>query len=407
VARKPEELKPDDFLHYGDEGRRVAIEYLGVLRQMPLSLLVAFLRELRSFDYKFPQEQQKVHFQLAYLTSCAETDRSAAFQPFAEIPVSSKLQEMDWLNDPQSFSQDYAAALWAMGKMNQYRLAATALVANLAANQPGTKLPAQRVVIVSVGRDATGAGLPLFRKLHPYGVRVTNLRPDGARSALLDFVTERARKYPAPYAHWYIDGGSPWPLPNNDRESITEVSYPALGTVRQRVLEFMSASTRRDSGPEMLERRLEHIDPRDLALDQVTRDPKMQYFCAGIFTEGSGTQIFSTTFVQWTACEALERAQPLTMLARFAPRQKQRPMNELLRRSTELETDPEGSLVDGEMGAFYTFLQMRKLPESSRAVFLAWFEGHSESVLVCPTMPAGSDSQTSVSMQALLQMALD
>lgn len=407
MARKPEELKPGDFLRYGDEGRCVAVEYLSVLQRMPLSLLVAFLRELHSFDYKFPQEQQKVRFQLAYLTSCTEADQSDMFRPFAEIPVPAKLEEMDWLNDPQSFSQEYATALWAMGKTNQYRQAATDLVAKLAANQPETKLPAPRLVVVSVGRDANGGGVQLFRKLRPYGVRVTNLKPDDAQSELIDLVVERARKYPVPYAHWYVDGGSPWPLPDNASQSITQVSYPALGATRQRVLEFMSASTHRDSGPEMLERRLEHIDPRDLGLDQVTGDPRMQYFCAGVFTEGSGTQIFSTTFVQWTAREALERAQPLTMIVRFAPRQKQRPMDELLRRSAEMETDPEGSLIDGEMGAFYTFLEMRKLPEASRAIFLAWFEGHSESVLVCPTMPAGSESQTPVTMRALLQMAVD
>ena len=42
-------------------------------------------------------------------------------------------------------------------------------------------------------------------------------------------------------------------------------------------------------------------------------------FQVKLLTEGSGTQIFSTTFAQWTAREALRRAQSQTLLVRFAP----------------------------------------------------------------------------------------
>ena len=73
-----------------------------------------------------------------------------------------------------------------------------------------------------------------------------------------------------------------------------------------------------------------------------------------LLTEGSGTQIFSTSFTQWAARESLRRAQPLTLLVRFAPRQRQKPMNEMLFAKAEsVELDPVGSLVDGDMGAYY------------------------------------------------------
>jgi len=49
-------------------------------------------------------------------------------------------------------------------------------------------------------------------------------------------------------------------------------------------------------------------------------DAVLNRFQLSVLTEGSGTQIYSTTFVQWAARELLRRAQPLTLLARFAPR---------------------------------------------------------------------------------------
>ena len=52
-------------------------------------------------------------------------------------------------------------------------------------------------------------------------------------------------------------------------------------------------------------------------MDQMNNDQPedqvMQRFDVSLLTEGSGTQIFSTSFAQWAAREALRRAQPLTL----------------------------------------------------------------------------------------------
>jgi hypothetical protein len=126
-----------------------------------------------------------------------------------------------------------------------------------------------------------------------------------------------------------------------------------------------------------------------------------------VLTEGSGTQIFSTTFAQWTAREALRRAQPLTLLVRFAPRQRQRPMNEMLTNShTAPEVDPMGSLVDGEMGAYYHWINQQRLPGAEQSAFLAWFEGHSRALVVAPTLPRGAESNSAIDMGKLLSLAL-
>jgi len=59
------------------------------------------------------------------------------------------------------------------------------------------------------------------------------------------------------------------------------------------------------------------------------------------------------------------------MLVRFAPRQRQRSMNELLSGHLgDEELDPAGSLIDADMGAYYTWLNQQRL-ERSRLPF--WF----------------------------------
>ena len=114
-------------------------------------------------------------------------------------------------------------------------------------------------------------------------------------------------------------------------------------------------------GPEELRTKLARLLPSDLGIDKAG-DPVLDRFQVRLFTEGSGTQIFSTTFAQWTTREALRRAQPLTLLMRFAPRQRQRPMNELLSGSSDNpELDFTGSLIDADMAAYYHWINQQRL----------------------------------------------
>ena len=107
---------------------------------------------------------------------------------------------------------------------------------------------------------------------------------------------------------------------------------------------------------------LARLSPTDLGME-MTSDRVLSRFKLKLLTEGSGTQIYSTTFAQWTAREVLRRAQAVTLLVRYAPRQRQRPMNELLAGGhRETEVDALGSLVDGEMGTYYQWINQQRLP---------------------------------------------
>ena len=123
------------------------------------------------------------------------------------------------------------------------------------------------------------------------------------------------------------------------------------------------------------------------------KDEVLERFEISLLTEGSGTQIFSTSFAQWAAREALRRAQPLTLLVRFAPRQRQKPMNELLS-ATDARPDLDfvGSLVDADMGAYYNWINQQRLPGAEQSSFLVWFEGHNQALGIGPSMPRGTES---------------
>jgi hypothetical protein len=221
---------------------------------------------------------------------------------------------------------------------------------------------------------------------------------------LIAAVEARAKSNPSPYRHWYIDGGEaarPTPL-------LTTVSYAALEPVRESLLKFMQNQIARPGmGPEELRTNLARLLPQDLDMDQAG-DPVLDRFQVKLFTEGSGTQIFSTTFAQWTTREALRRAQPLTLLARFAPRQRQKPMNELLAdTSSSPQLDPVGSLVDADMGSYYHWLNQQRLAGAEYSSFLVWFEGHSQALVIAPSLPRGVSSDSLIDLKGLVSLATE
>ena len=123
---------------------------------------------------------------------------------------------------------------------------------------------------------------------------------------------------------------------------------------------------------------------------------------ASLLTEGAGTQIFSTTFVQWAARECLHRAQPLKLFVRFTPRQRMAPINQLLSRDPLTQPiDADGSLVDADIGAYFTWINQGRLP-ADQSGFLAWFKGLDVTFAIAPTLPKGATSDTPSDIRKIL-----
>jgi hypothetical protein len=176
--------------------------------------------------------------------------------------------------------------------------------------------------------------------------------------------------------------------------------------VRANLLKYMQTEIARPGmGPEELRSSLARLRPTDLHMDKAG-DEVLDRFQVKLFTEGSGTQIFSTTFAQWATREALRRAQPLTLLVRFAPRQRQKPMNELLSgTNANAELDPNGSLVDADMAAYYHWINQQRLLGAEQSSFLVWFEGHNQALVIAPSLPRGVQSDSAMDLKGLLALA--
>jgi hypothetical protein len=385
----PRQLESENFRTYPPQAQQIAVANLAILRRLPLAFLPLLLQELIVYDWKFPAEKDEVDRQLRYFKGLSADQTVTGMILFANLGLPHDLESMDWAVEPGSFAERLSVYLWASHQMDAFRMACETYIQAFNAAIPEQDVPTPRLGIVVIGKGIVRTGYPRFRKLRPHGMYFSQINLESNSKPMLEVLATRAHAYPLPYAHWSIDGAKPT---GSLHKGVTEIAYDSLASVRNATIRKMQQIAGTNSGVEAIHRGLMATTPSDVGLGSPGSDPVLDRLAISLFTEGSGTQIYGTTFVQWTAREVLRRARPLTLLATFTPRQTEEAADEELSGlSRGSVLDPTGSLIDADMGAYYTWLNMQRLTGANQSAFLAWFEDSGEAVAIAPSMTAGGE----------------
>ena len=395
----PGQLQPASFSSYPPEARKLAADHLALLRRLPVGFLPLLLREVIAYDYKFPEERKELDHQFHYLEAMDAAQLRQAVQSFEQLRISSDVASSDWVNAPGQFSEQLSAHLWATHQIEAFRKAAVEYVDKMNAARAEEPRASHRLGIAVIGHGVAPGQRPVFRKLRPHGVHYRNVNDANGYDALLKAVAARSARHPEPYAHWRVEGGA---LDAFRAEGLTSIGYGALTPVRAQLQSRIQKAFESSMGSEALRSALARMRPEDVGLPGDGEHAVLNHFQLSLLTEGSGTQIFSTTFVQWSAREIWRRAQPLTLLVRFTERQKEDSSRELFNEAVRApRLDPEGSLVDADMGAYYTWLNQQRLTGAETAKFLVWFENHGEALVIGPGERKGTASTERVDLARL------
>jgi hypothetical protein len=120
-------------------------------------------------------------------------------------------------------------------------------------------------------------------------------------------------------------------------------------------------------------------------------DARLRNFVVDLFLSGNGALIFCNSFVEWAASEALRRARPATLVARFGMRAKPKAFTgiaifENQHRISSLPDvdDPEGSAIDAQLLARYIWLSARRYSEYDSAYLVCISESLHAAWLIAP-----------------------
>lgn len=393
---KPSQLESSHFTSYPPVARQLATNHLPLLRQLPVSFLPLLLREVIAYDYKFPAERKDLDHQFRYLEAMDSARLRQTMLPFAQLKIAADVEGLDWVSAPGQFSEQLSANLWKTHQIETFRTAAVQYVDKMNAARKEDPLPTHRLGVVVIGHGVKSNGQAVFRKLKPHGVHYARVDDRNGYEMILKAVAARAARHPEPFAHWRLEGGM---LDSFKPEGLTSISYGSLTPVRAQLQGRIQKAFESGTGSEALRTALAKVRPEEVGLQPGV----LNHFQLSLLSEGSGTQIFSTTFVQWSAREIWRRAQPITLLARFTERQKEDASRELFsetRRAPQLDAD--GSLIDADMGAYYTWLNQQRLPGAADARFLVWFENQGQALVIAPGIKKGSVSSVAVELAALV-----
>ena len=194
----PGSLDRSNFSRYSALGRQFAVDHLSLLRRVPLAVLPPILEQIITLDWKFPAERDQLESQLDALEKLdAEVFQKLA-APFSKVDLPASLAAFDWVNQPAQFVQLLTPHLWSSGQIDAYRDAATKLLPPASA-VIRTRARNPRLVLFVAGAELTAPRYPLFSKLRPHGLHLTDVEPEDEKSWALDLMTRRASAGQEPY----------------------------------------------------------------------------------------------------------------------------------------------------------------------------------------------------------------
>jgi hypothetical protein len=401
-------LSTTDFSSYPPLARRFASNHIATLRSLPTLFCALLLKEISKYDWQFPAERNDLDRQFKWIESADPRAIDSVLAPFAALKISQGLMDMPWAEQPGLFIERLTAELWITHSIDAFYAAGKQYGAILQKIRSENDSAKSRLCIVFIGSGSERGTKPLFEKLQPNGTYFSRVDLSQGVADAIACIRDEATITSSPYQHWYVDGGvSDLHQHVGERKdpNICSVSYAELDPVRKRIVQAMNAvRTVSGNGPEQLRTVLDRMRP-DYGSQAGSEDPVMREFVLRLFAEGSGTQIFSTTFVQWAGREILRRARPQSLFLRFRLRRTERSMDELLTEHTAFGVDPQGSLVDADMGAYYTWINLQRLPGFEKSRFVVCFENGHEALAIGPGVPKATKSNSDCTLKNILTWA--
>jgi len=194
---------------------------------------------------------------------------------------------------------------------------------------------------------------------------------------------------------WLIDAeaklGSLCPL--SSPSSASALGYAALKPFRDRFLAELNKAPKsiRVTDEVVSALRLESADGWGLWPAEIASQPRLRKFVIDLFLSGNGALIFSNAFVEWAVCEALRRARPRMIVARFGMRSRPKPFTSIAVFENQQKIsslpdidDPENSAIDAVILARYIWLAACRYPEQQQTLCLCVSEHLDSGYVILP-----------------------
>ena len=338
-----------------------------LIRRLPATFGPALNDQLRQWELLFPAEQRQLRAQLDWLSRLQRDQFDQLFARLIDIERHMALPR--WDPNTAGMSVRDTGILARSPLYPQWRSEVEKVFSRIddAAIQPAGLESLPRLVVCILPPRIPLGGQSPWPDLEKDGLWLSMDRPFGEiLPTFIPAIAERACP-PALEA-----AERTWVFESDHRLSgaagASVLSWDSLGPLRQEFLRRLNAVQRDLRSVDQTNEDLKRIDIDRLAGPEIAVNPRLREFVRTLLLSGNGSLVFSNSFVQWGASEALRRAQPQVLMASFGIRKKLKPFSSLVlfedqSRSNPVrdEDDPAGSLIDAAMLSQYVYLGAQRV----------------------------------------------
>jgi hypothetical protein len=382
----------------------------GVLKRLPLTFLPFVNQQLHQWEYLFPNERRSVQHLVVYVAAMGE-EQSAAL--FSEVrALEEKMGVRHWQFSTSEQTIENSSELARSPYFQDWRRAVQAVFDAVDRNaEPASGKPEsfpRRLVMLEISKALPVDGAQVWRRWQATGTAV-KLEPAGSPGSFLQMLLlgsgntfpgllGAAGRSTATHGDtWVIDAGRELidPIaarPNPAGPAPILLSNARLDLYRENFSHEMNTIRKDLADADAVFDRLRKVDVSAWCPPEVAADPAVREFVRSLYLTGNGAVIFGNSFVEWAASEALRRARPSLVAARFGMRSKPKPFTGVAVFENQDQVnplpavdDPEGSSLDAQMLALYVWLAAARYDEYRRGtVCVCIAEGLSEAYIVAP-----------------------
>jgi hypothetical protein len=349
-----------------------------VLRRLPATVHAFIVVDLQKWSTLFPAEQRYQRALLEHLSQTPADDLSRLAAGIARIETDAGLTRISE-RDPGRFQDQAQAALRKQNLVTAWRREIDRFFQQIDPALEARLYPPdtpRRVVLQLYGDGIAVQPDKLWSRFRATGTRIP-LRLDGVKNSgryMGGWLFGALRRDPAftPTDAWIIESHAALhdliSKETADARPPTGLSYDRLLPYRDSLMRALFSKIQ--SGVESPQAFAAYARSLRLAPEPgVLLNPTevVQTFVRDVLLTGNGTLFVNNTFVEWAAAQALRRAQPRVLVARYGVRDRLKPFSSLLLFSQPrtsdvipLVEDPVGSFIDVEQLAYYVWVHAEK-----------------------------------------------
>jgi hypothetical protein len=394
------------------ENLKNAVDH-GVLKRLPITFLPFANQQLNEWEFLFPNERQSTQRLLLYVDSLSSDDSAALFRNVVELETRMEVRKWRFSTSEQTIEN---ASLLARSPYYQEWRTAVQTVFDAA----------DRFAQTTGAQAATRNRLLLLNIPHPLSIDTKDpwrhWQKSGRTLALdtsrgqSEGVLEQILKVPADENQasssllnrasragsntadtWVLDAGRSLVdllvshTAEDEGPQPILLGYSRLDQYRESFSHEMNTMRKDLTDADAVYDRLRKVDVRPWCPPEA-QNPAVREYLRTLYLSGNGAVIFGNSFVQWGAAEALRRARPHFLAARFGVRPKPKPFTGVAVFDNPDQVNPlpadddlPGSSIDAQILALYIWLAALRYSEyQSHTACVCIAESLSQAYVIAP-----------------------